>query len=366
MKVNVITRHAVSNYGSILQSIATQQLVEDLGCDCEIIDYIRTDENYYNYEKTLLDRKENWKKNYLKKVIYLFFRVPESIIAGKYFEKLRNKNLKLTKRYASIEEMISDCPKADIYMTGSDQVWGRTGNGDYDSAYLLSFVEGTKISYAASFGNIVKEPHINNFFSEYLSMYSKILVREDAAVDYLKELGFNSYQVLDPTMLYGIEYWNKYLDPINEKDYILVYQLHNDRKLGDIAQKIAKKKHKKLIRISASFHQISREGRFIYLPTLGKFLNYIKNADLLVTDSFHGTAFSLIFQTQFIEILPNSNTEERNKSILRSFGLSERIVSTYEDYEKIVKPIDFSLVNEKLAKQRKKSISLIGDFFQDR
>ena len=63
MKVNVITRHAVSNYGSILQSIATQQLVEDLGCDCEIIDYIRTDENYYNYEKTLLDRKENWKKN---------------------------------------------------------------------------------------------------------------------------------------------------------------------------------------------------------------------------------------------------------------------------------------------------------------
>lgn len=364
MKVNVITRHAIANYGSILQSIATQQLVEDLGCDCEIIDYIRTDENYYNREKTLLARKDNWKNSYLKKAIYLMLRLPESILAGKYFEKTRNKYLKLTKRYTSIEELISDCPKADIYMTGSDQVWGKTENGEYDPAYCLSFVEGTKISYAASFGNVVNETQINKFFTENLSLYRKILVREDSAVTYLHELGLSAAQVLDPTLLYGQEYWNKYIDPVNEKNYILIYQLHNDKKLDDVARKIAKKEQKKLIRISATFHQISRSGEFKYLPTIGEFLAYIKNADLLVTDSFHGTAFAIIFQTQFIEILPNSNTEERNKSILRSFGLNERIVSSYEDYKKINKSIDFTMVNDKLEEQRRNSITQIKDTIQ--
>ena len=103
MKIDVITRHAVTNYGSILQAMATQQLIENLNYDCEIIDYIRTDENCYNREKTLLKRKKNWKNNYFKEIIYLILRVPESIVSGKYFEKERIQHLKLTKRYTSIE-----------------------------------------------------------------------------------------------------------------------------------------------------------------------------------------------------------------------------------------------------------------------
>ena len=327
MKVDVITRHAISNYGSILQTIATQQLLNDLGYDYEIIDYIRTDESYYNREITLLNRKKKWKNNVFKRIIYLILRVPESIIAGKYFEKERNKYLKLTKRYTSIDELTKDCPQADIYMTGSDQVWGKTENGEYDEAYCLSFADGVKTSYAASFGNVNNEYETNQFFLKYLSVYEHILVREDTAVTYLNSLGLSASQVLDPTLLYGQKYWDRYTKPIKKKDYILIYQLHNDKKFENIAVKIAKKEHKRLIRISATFHQVSRVGQFVYLPSIGEFLNYIKNASLLITDSFHGTAFAINFHTQFVEILPSSNTEERNKSILRNFELSNRVIS---------------------------------------
>lgn len=361
MKVNVITRHAVANYGSILQALATQQLIENLGYECELIDYIRTDENYYNRERTLLARKNKWKSNYLKKALYLIIRVPESVISGKYFERARKDLLKLTKNYTSIDELIRDCPKADIYMTGSDQVWGKTENGEYDSTYCLSFTDANKMSYASSFGNVANEKQTNEFFSKYLSSYSSILVREDAAVKYLQSLGLNALQVLDPTLVFGREYWKQYIESINDKGYILIYQLHSDSKLDEIAKEISIAEHKRLIRISATFHQIVRSGKFKYLPTIGEFLGYINNADLLVTDSFHGTAFAINLQTQFIEILPNSNTEERNKSILRCFGLSERIVSSYDEYRKLKNPIDYKRVDKILDGQRRLSIDILKE-----
>ena len=86
----------------------------------------------------------------------------------------------------------------------------------------------------------------------------------------------------------------------------------------------------------------------------------------MVTDSFHGTAFAINFETQFIEILPNSNTEQRNKSILRSFGLSDRIVSNYEDYTKLKNPIDYQMVGGKLNEQRQYSISLLEETLKSR
>ena len=98
MKVAVITRHAISNYGSLLQAYATQKVFEKMDTNCEIIDYIREDESYRNHEKTLLKRKTNWYKNPFKRFIYLALRQPESIFSGRMFEHERKKYLKLTSR----------------------------------------------------------------------------------------------------------------------------------------------------------------------------------------------------------------------------------------------------------------------------
>lgn len=366
MKVAVITRHAISNYGSILQAMATQQVIESLGHECQVIDYIRDDESYFVQEKILLKRKEEWNKNPLKKALYLMFRQPESIFAGKKFEKAQKKNLNLTERYTSAEQLVNNVPNADVYMTGSDQVWGPVASGEHDSSYCLSFVpeEKKKIAYAASFGHTEMTNELNSFFQKWLSEYCHIAVREDSAVKILENLGIQSSQVLDPTLLLDASYWKHFVKTNTHKKYVLVYQLHNDRKLGEYAKKVAKAKGLPLIRISASFHQIIREGKFVWLPEIGEFLSYIQNTECLITDSFHGTAFAINFNTPFVEVLPNNNTGTRNRSILKLTGLSERILKNEMDLELASKKIDFSFANAKLLEKRRESIEILRQMIE--
>lgn len=367
MKVAVITRHAITNYGSLLQTMATQQVIEDLGHACEIIDYIRDDESYLQYEKTLLKRKKEWNSSPIKKLLYLVLRQPESIWAGKEFAKEQAEYLKLSRRYTNAKQLLDDKPIADVYMTGSDQVWGPIANGSYDSTYCLAFTgeSDKKIAYAASFGHTEVTTELIDYYTKWLDRYQYIAVREDSAVEILKQMELKSSQVLDPTLLLNAEYWQKYTRPIKDKKYILIYQLHNDKKLGEYAQKVAKAKKLPLIRVSASFHQISREGKLVWLPKLGEFLSYIKDAECMITDSFHGTAFAIIFNTPFVEVLPNNNTGTRNLSILKLTGLSDRILEDGEDVALASKPIDFTVVNQILAKKRKESLIMLKQMIEE-
>lgn len=359
MKVAAITRHAITNYGSLLQAIATQQVINNLGHSCEIIDYIREDESYYQHEKTILKRKENWSNSSLKKALYLAIRQPESIAAGKKFENAQKKYLKLTARYTTAKELKENPPIADVYMTGSDQVWGPVENGSYDDCYCLSFSEGKKIAYAASFGHTEMTDELSEYYKKWLSKYRHIAVREDSACGILNDLGIDAEQVLDPTLLLDASYWNQYLKPIKYKEYVLVYQLHNDKKLSQYAKKVAREKGLPLVRVSTSFHQIVRSGRFIWCPEIGEFLSYIKNAECMITDSFHGTAFAILFNTPFVEVLPNNNTGTRNISILKLTGLSDRILKDDRDVEKAMEMIDFSFVNDVLKKERMCSLQIL-------
>ena len=102
--------------------------------------------------------------------------------------------------------------------------------------------------------------------------------------------------------------------------------------LSDYANKFAQHIDLPLLRISPTLHQYARGGKFVYLPDMGDFLSYIKNSTYFITDSFHGTAFALNFNCQFIEILPNNKTGVRNQSILQLTGLQDRIISNYNDF----------------------------------
>lgn len=366
MKVAVITRHAITNYGSLLQAFATQQVIENLGYECEIIDYVRDDESYAQHERTLLARKSEWNHNPIKKIIYLALRQPESVASGRRFEREQKKYLHLTKRYSSLEQLIKDKPIADVYMTGSDQVWGPVENGSYDSSYCLSFTNNIdkRIAYAASFGRIDLSSEMENYFAKWLERYKFICVREDSAVRLLKDWGLDAVQVLDPTLLLDENFWHQYTKPIKVKDYVLVYQLHNNKRVGAYAKKVAESMRLPLIRISSSFHQISREGKFAWCPSVGEFLSYIKNAKCLITDSFHGTAFAINFHTQFVEVLPNNNTGTRNASILKLTGLSDRILEKDDDIELAEKLIDFSKTEQLIAEKRSESIKLLTQMIE--
>lgn len=355
LKVNIITRHSIINYGSLLQAFALQEVIKRMGHSCEIIDYIREDETYQNIEKSILKRKNKWNSNIFKNILYLLIRQPESIIAGRKFAKMRKKYLFLTRNYSSVGQLLKNRPEADIYVTGSDQVWGPVVDGTYDDSYFLSFVNGKKVSYAASFGRTEVKDELLNLCKGLLSSYEKITVREKSAVKILKDMGIESELVLDPVLLLSSFFWDKYTEPIIEKDYILIYQLHNDKTLGEYAKKVAEAKGLSLIRVSAYYHQILREGKLKYCPSLGKFLGYIKNAKCLITDSFHGTAFAIIFNIPFIEILPKNSTGTRNMNILELTGLTDRILTNVDNTKLIDEKIDYTDVNRILLEYRKSS-----------
>ena len=357
MDIKVITRHAPSNYGSLLQSIATITILERMGHQCKIIDYIRKDEQGLKAILTSLNNKKGWNGSFIKKGLFVLFRYPEEKIAELKFEKMRSQFLKLTQRCSTIEDLSE--LKADVFMTGSDQVWGPTINGTYDDAYFLSFVRNvSKIAFAASFGRTDFNNSILASYKKLLSTYNGIAVRENAAVDLLKQMDIPcAGQVLDPTLLLTEEEWSKFITKPNSlpQRYVLVYQA-----LNEYAKNFAAHVGLPLYRISPTFHQFRRGGKFIYLPDLGEFLSTIKNCSYFITDSFHGTAFALNFNRQFIEILPNNKTGSRNQSILKLTGLENRIITDFEDFSISNDDIDYKKVNEILYIEKKKSLEVLN------
>lgn len=371
MMIKIITRHAPSNYGSMLQSIATIRTIERLGHECEIIDYQRQDERGLKSVLTQASRKEAY-ANPMKKLLYVAVRYPLEKYAQVKFDKMRRKYLKMTSRCSSHLDLKK--LKADAFMTGSDQVWGPTIDGRYDSAYFLQFVDSNtpKLAYAASFGKTKFDERTVTEYKSMLAEYDKIAVRENTAVNMLHDWGLNNCigQVLDPTLLLDSEEWKRLL--VNEcdsrkyegKKYILVYQIHNDPKLSDYAKRLAKHTGLELLRVNPMLHQIVRGGKFICCPDLGEFLALIDNASCIVTDSFHGTCFAINFGKQFIEILPNNATGTRNQSILELTGLTNRILRDFNDYSLFGEKIDFNKVHEVLKVERKHSVSIIKELLQ--
>lgn len=361
MKIAVITRHAVSNYGSILQAIATQRVLESMGHTCQFIDYIRKDESIWEQEKSELRNKPNWNRNPLKRAAYLLLRQPPSIAAGLRFQAERKKYLNLTKNYTTQEELTDHKPTADIYMAGSDQLWGPVIDGSHDSVYCLSFTaeRDKRVAYASSFGRSnLTESTLTNY-RHWLERFAYVAVRERQTMHLLKKLGIPAEQVLDPTLLLTKEEWGQFAAKRKTKPYVLVYQIHNNPRLDEYAKKVAKKKGLPLLRVSTSLHQLNRCGRLCWLPDVRTFVSYIKSADCLITDSFHGTAFAMNLNVPFVEVLTENGTQSRNTDLLDMVGLSERILRDDHDVLLAEKTIDYSATNQILAQKREESFEIL-------
>lgn len=362
MKIAILTRHAIANYGSLLQAFATEEIFRDLNTTPVIIDYIRTDETPENTTKVLLSKSQRWNKNVLTKAIYYIVQYPDHVIYGKRFREFQKQWLTLTKRtYSSSEELKKSKLTADIYCTGSDQVWGNIGSDRYDPTYFFNFVPeaSKKISLAASLGYSELPDDIVPFYKKALDSYKEISVREKSAFALFSAITDTPiYQILDPTLMYERKRWEKKVEKIKEKNYVLLYQLNANKEMDRYAVEFAKRAGKTLIRVSPEFHNFARPGKFCYLPSPGKFLSLIKNADYMITDSFHGTAFAINFNTQFIDVFPKEKST-RNRSILELTGLMNRVLTDFNDFSFIENRIDFKRVNQVINEEREKSLSII-------
>ena len=250
-------------------------------------------------------------------------------------------------------------PEADVFLTGSDQVWNALGDGTVDGAF---FWEGVKrlpgrriISYAASFGCDAVTSGYEQKVGELLAHYDAISVREDSGVSIVESYGYAARQVLDPTLLLKGDEWAKLSSDskVPSRPYVLVYNLHPDSKMLDYVSQKAAGSGFEIVSVCPTFRR--RIGRHVILPTLPEFLGLFLNAACVYTDSFHGTALCINLGIPFVEVFPKENAA-RNRSLLRLFGLENR---SWDDFEgnAWTDDIDWRHVHSVLAFERERSMS---------
>ena len=254
----------------------------------------------------------------------------------------------------------------DICVSGSDQIWNPVYHG-VSPYYYLDFVPHgvKKISYASSFGNYkFNNSYANERIADYLTSFSSVSVRESYSVSQLKSnCNINAQAVLDPTLLITKDEWAARLDikVSNRKPYVLVYCLGNRRKIYKFAKKIAKQLNMDLIIIGFSFiFDFSRKtSRIEYKSSIGPkdFIELFLGASFVVTNSFHGTAFSVNFNVPFFSVV--SQTSERVRAFLETVNLSDRIVFDCEKCE--YSDVDFTQANKILEDERDRSIRYLKE-----
>ena len=354
----------VPNYGSALQSYATRKYLEDMGYEVEFVDYYPLHmRNQGSIKQIYLDALA-FHKNRIKSLIIAILKYPSFKAMKKSFAPFKDKYFPLSERYESEEYIKSNPPKADVYCTGSDQVWNNYWKKDFDKAYFLDFVpEGKKkIAFSASFGRDDITDEELTPVKELLEDYSAISVREQSGLDIIKNIkNPKKACVLDPSFMLTRDEWLELAKAVNEKNYILVYKLHEDSITSEIAVKIAELTGKKVIRLSADYLKRIKNGKTVVAPQVETFISYILNADLVVTDSFHATAFSINLNVPFISVSWKMFNDRIN-TLLNMTKLGERGVSSIEEALKIYdKEVSFDEANKILDIERAKTDSFIKE-----
>lgn len=352
MKIKTITCHDVYNAGAGLQAYALSTYLSNLGHDVEIIDY-KPDYLSKHYSFTRIDNRYN--KPIIRE-LYLLAKFPHRLKA--YFSK-RKKNydnfkknyLKVTsKQYISNDDLKNSLPQADIYIAGSDQIWNPNFPNGKDPAFYLNFVPDDKIkaSYAASFSIDRIPDELKETIKNHIHRLDYVSVREKSGLNILNSMDItDTYLVLDPVFLLSKSHWESITDSTVSKDkYVLVYDFDKSDVVKNVAEKIAKNKG---IKIYSIFDNTYADKTFQYGGPLD-FISLIKNAEYIVSNSFHATAFSIIFEKQLFVINRKENLNSRMYDLTKSLGIENRLITDENDID-FNSTINYLLVNKHLSEQ---------------
>ena len=334
-KIAIITFHNAINYGAILQCFALQNFIRrEFDCTVKVIDYCPD-----FFKKAFYDPAKPWTAYGVKSKIKAFLK---KVLFYTEVKKLSRKHALL---YEFIKKNIDTVPFTsevgkdfDIYITGSDQVWNlKMVNGD--TTYLLDFVHnGIKLSYAASFKIENIDSYALNNYKKNLSTFKAISVREQNLQVFLdKELNLYSSVVLDPTLLIGRKFWNKrvYDKSILRNKYLLIYYVNPPDMLLRYAFSYAKKNGLNVV----SLNHIRNYNDYIDFSdaSIDEFINLVAYAEVIFTTSFHGMAFSIIFEKAFFYEIPekSGNNNARLISLANKLGLENRNIAKCDFESKI-------------------------------
>ena len=352
MKVGIIIFHRAINYGAVLQAYALQTVIKKLGHNVEMIDYRCTLlENQYSAYQAIKNSKS------LKYTIYLFLKKLYPMVKKKInVEKFIDKYLNLSQPYYK-----NSIKKAEgIYdkvFTGSDQVWNYN-HADFDKTYFLDFISDTskKCSYSASIGVSELPDYVVEDYQRLLGTFGNLSVREISGKRIINNiLPEKEVEVsIDPTLLLDKEAWEKVADKNRFKqNYVLVYELIPSDSLVEYAKKIAKEKNIKVFRISSDMKKV-RGVKNLYGVSPQEFVQLIANAQVVCTNSFHGTAFSLNFnKCMYVELLkaPYEKLNARILDLLENCNATDRIIGQTKKEE-----CTFDSINKYILQERNRAM----------
>lgn len=336
MVIKTITCHDVYNLGASLQAFALQYYLEGQGHDVQIIDY---KPDYLSGHYKLWTVSNPVFNKFFIKQLYLIAKLPGRLLAlrrKRVFDRYTAEYLKLTKRYNSYEELKADPPHAECYIAGSDQIWNTLFQNGRDAAFYMDFGPANvkRISYAASFATSNIAPEYKDFVSNKICGIDSVSIREKTSLPLLAELGCgDGVAVCDPVFLLSKQEWNQTIScsPVetNVDKYLLVYLTDIGPQIEKIAQKIKLKTGWKIISVGGIKAKCADKSFQNAGPL--EFVHLIRNAEFVISNSFHATAFSIIMGTRFCVVNRTDAINERMKSILEDYGLSNRLVSEYDD-----------------------------------
>lgn len=370
-KIGIITFHNSYNCGSMLESYAIQTVVKKICGTSEII-------NFSNYgQKKLYSPyfKNDSLKNVIKNIL-LMPHIKKIKNNNRKYEEFKKQNFYLSKNYSKIDELKDDDYSAVI--AGSDQIWNITIE-DGDDAYFLPWVKkATKIAYAPSFGakNIMEYSNNPNKYRKMICSFDFLSIREKNGSKWIKELCNKDVEVLlDPTLLLEKKDYEKleYKKFEQKEKYIFFYSPSFDRKICKYVKQIANKYNLKVITWSAKSYYLKMIKTFGFVladfenPSM--YLSLIKNAELVMTTSYHGTIFSTIYRKKFIVIKNGGmyGNDDRVKTLLEQIHMENRLIPfEFDQNYNYLEEIDYSNYDKFLPGLKKKSIdylkkSLMGD-----
>ena len=331
--IGIITIHKINNYGSVFQAYALQKACEDMGYKVEIIDYNFPNSAHLNNSYAVHTDVQPNEPRYIK-LLYAFdlIRQHKGIRAFvKHYQHLS------AKQYNSPDELNADAPKYDVYITGSDQLWNpRHCNGD--PAFMLQFaLDGAlKISYAASISASKLPEALHPLYKKLLSRYAHIAVRENSGVEVIKEItGKDATVVLDPTLLLNKDQWNEIAAPKRQfkKKYILCYFLNYTFNafpyVDTLAQYMQQQTGFEIVRVARPPHHLGTPHTHYKVgASPEEFLALVRDAEMVLTTSFHGTAFAVNYGKPVFTVVQNRIIgDSRQVSLMHNLGLDEQILS---------------------------------------
>ncbi len=362
LNTGLITFHFAHHYGAQLQAFATMRALQGLGFTCEIIDYRLPHTTRTNglFKKTSSVR--DMASDAHTALHYAAFKRRfdrfEAFVAGHMSLSAR--------RYTSFEQLQSDPPAYDVYVAGSDQIWNPFIFQDrqFDPSFLLAFTSGgRRIAYAPSLGVPELPADKLDQLRDYLTPFSALSVRERRGRMILASAGLEAREVLDPTLLLtGADWETLAAPPARKGPYILCYFVSDPGEAAPYAQALAQRTGYPIVQLAGARRKISGAAELVFDAGPREFLGLFQNAAYVVTNSFHGAAFSLQFEKPFFTSMsPRERAEptfSRIYSLLSRLGCADRIVGL-ETTAAVDAPVDYPSVNRRLETARADALAYL-------